>query len=209
MFESSKYWSSRSNSSSQSLAWFKLKQDIIQITMFSTCDHLVKTWLSRLNEWMNKQVTNVFLCISRFPFDCKNLAGYLVAVLLEYLFTVYEFVYVGSFTIYGFGFFIFFFAACRDIIRNLELINKHAKSKKRRPKIFKQLVTFFRYYSDVKELSLISSCGFSLVFNWLFIFRFQADFFMVFQKYISQYLWFCSHRASSWYARACSFFRSK
>lgn len=91
---------------------------------------------------------------SRFPFDCKNLVGYLFAVLFEYLFTVYEFVYVGSFATYGLGFFLFFFTSYRDMVRNLESINKHAKSKKKHPKIVKQLVTFFHLYSNVKELSM-------------------------------------------------------
>lgn len=114
---------------------------------------------------MHKLKTPSFSIGSRFPFDWKNLVGYLSAVIFEYLFTLYEFVYVGSFTTYGIGFFIFSFTAYRDIIRNLESINKHAKLKRKHSKIFKQLVTFFHYYSNVKELSRDMSCCFPFVFE--------------------------------------------
>lgn len=80
--------------------------------------------------------------------------GYLVAVIFEYLFTIYEFLYIGCMAMFGLGFFLFLLTAYEDINRNLRIINVNAKSKKKQSKIFKQLIGFIRYYSDVKQLSI-------------------------------------------------------
>lgn len=71
-----------------------------------------------------------FFPFQRFPFDSKNLMGYLVAVALEYMGNVHLYVFSAEFTSLGLGAFLFTISMTEDIKNNLSSINKIVKNKR-------------------------------------------------------------------------------
>lgn len=65
---------------------------------------------------------------------------------------VYIFLFVGSITSCGVGAFLFVVSGCRDVLSNLHLINKTAKSKRQRTESMKHVSAFIRLHSDMKQL---------------------------------------------------------
>lgn len=93
-----------------------------------------------------------FLVAERFPFDVNCLTGYCGAIALEYVMTGYIFLFVGSITSFGVGAFLFLLSGCRDVLSNLHLINKMAKSKRLRAKSMQHVFAFIRLHSKMKQL---------------------------------------------------------
>lgn len=96
----------------------------------------------------------------RFPFDSKNLLGYLVAIVLLYYMIFDMFFVIASMLSLGIGAFILAISSTMQIRRYMNLLSKHAISKKNLPKKTLQLLTdFVDFHSDVKQLSENDLCA--------------------------------------------------
>lgn len=90
---------------------------------------------------------------SRFPFDCKNPVGYLVAIVLLYIMIFYMFFVIASMLSLGIGTFILAVLSTVEIKRYMNLVSEHAISKKNRSKSLQLLADFVDFHSGLKQLS--------------------------------------------------------
>lgn len=89
----------------------------------------------------------------RFPFDTKQPLGYSVASILQFLFTSCIFTITAVCVAVGLGTFLLAISLTKDIQNDFILINKNAKSKRKRGHALKQLSELIQYHASAKQLS--------------------------------------------------------
>lgn len=95
-------------------------------------------------------VSNLFFNI---PFDWKNPIGYLIAVILQLIVTLYSMCYMGSFLSLAFGTFLFTISIAKDLKSILISINKRVNKKPKNSQLLKLLIKFHQLHTDLKQLS--------------------------------------------------------
>ena len=137
-----------------------------------------------------------------FPFDSKNLIGYLIAVALEYLSDLHICFFVASIFSLAVGGFIFTFSMTEDIKNNLNSINQNIETDGTRSEFYKKFSRFVQLHSNAQQLS--GSIWLNLwkklrkKTNLLF-----SDWFKNSQKHFSIYFYFCLSGALSRSADQC------
>lgn len=89
----------------------------------------------------------------RIPFDWKNPTGYLVADTALILCGGIPLQYVACFIFLPFGVFMFQTEIVKDLERMLHTVNKMARAKTFRMRMYKKLSQFIRLHADTKQLS--------------------------------------------------------
>lgn len=89
----------------------------------------------------------------RFPFDTKNLIGYLVAIFIQYILLFNVMVSLKCLAIFGIGTCFMLFPLTKDIKNDLKAINRNARHKKKRLKTIDQLTQFVQFHSKLMQLS--------------------------------------------------------
>lgn len=79
--------------------------------------------------------------------------GYICAILLQFVMLFFLNVYLACFLMLAFGYFIFGSSIAEDLIIELQSINKHAKRKKPKEQLLRQLNRFISMHGEIKELS--------------------------------------------------------
>lgn len=92
--------------------------------------------------------------IARFPFNTKNLIGYLTAVTLECAMGVCLFHFTACIFSWCIGCFLFIVAMVEDIKVNLHSIRKHLKTGGDRSQTLKKVLHFIQLHTDAKQLSV-------------------------------------------------------
>lgn len=93
----------------------------------------------------------------RFPFDTKNLCGYLEAVAIETIIVRCACIFSGNFLSLGLGCFLFIISSIRDMKGTLRSINKSVKSARfvaNRSHTIKRFSAFIHLHSKSRQLSL-------------------------------------------------------
>lgn len=110
------------------------------------------------------------LVLLRFPFDCKNPVGYLIAIYMQYNMIWYMFYVIASLVSLGIGAFIYSVMGTDEIKRYLNSVNEYAMRKKNHLKSLKQLAEYVDYHSEMKQLStndrIFSTTSFCVVSNF-------------------------------------------
>lgn len=104
--------------------------------------HTVFQGVSWLNGWY-----------FRFPFDTKQPLAYSVASILQFLFTACISTITAVCVAVGLGTFLLAISLTKDIQNDFILINKNAKSKRKRGHALKQLSELIQYHASAKQLS--------------------------------------------------------
>lgn len=100
-----------------------------------------------------KKNFDIYFCLHRFPFNRKNLIGYLITVALEFIVIKYFAFFMGSVAALGVGSYLVVAALVRDTYYCLQLINTSSEDKKNRSKAVKSLAEFIEMQSMLKKLS--------------------------------------------------------
>lgn len=93
------------------------------------------------------------LDFNRMPFDWKNPTGFLVAVIIQYIFDVITLSVSAWSAALNIGAVLFIFTLIKDIRRSLKPINDNAKSTTRKRQAMQQLSDYIQLHSNVKQLS--------------------------------------------------------
>lgn len=93
----------------------------------------------------------------RFPFEYKTLAGYLIAMSIQFLLSLLTTRYLACFLTLAFGHFAFSLAFCKDMIHCLHVINKNGKAKKTNSEILKQFIDMDSELKMLRSLFVPSS----------------------------------------------------
>lgn len=94
------------------------------------------------------------LNIFRFPFDVKNLFGYLIACVLEYTMVSYVFYFIACIISLSIESFVILMGLINDLNDNLKTINEIVKTNGTHFQIMCQLYEFVQFHSQAKQLSL-------------------------------------------------------
>lgn len=92
----------------------------------------------------------------RFPFDCKNPIGYLIATVLQLIAMLYQARYMACCLAVTFGTFLFTTVMMNDITGDIKAINDDIKSRKSECYISKKMCALMELHSDAKQLSAIA-----------------------------------------------------
>lgn len=115
------------------------------------------------------------LHFKRFPFDCSNPIGYLVAVILEYVAFGYNYVVIASTLSFGIGLYRLAISSTKDFQDFLRIINDNAHTNQNQSN---ELEVLFAEYVDthatIKQLSINHTVG---AFNHRFIYASTTAFF--------------------------------
>lgn len=157
---------------------------------------------------------HLFVCFHyRFPFNSKQPLGYCVAFILQILSTMSLCSITAVCVAVGFGTFVLSISMTKDIKDDLILINKIAKSRKKRPQALKQFTELIQYHSNAKQLSFIIHNVNFIIMNHSMWSRFISncfilDWLMIFQMCFNQYLWLFSRGVRSQYVFPCYSYKS-
>lgn len=91
--------------------------------------------------------------MSRFPFDVKNLVGYLIAFILEYTMVSYVFYFIACIISLAIGSFVLLMGLINDLNENLKTINGNVETDRTDFQIMFQLSEFVQFHSHAKQLS--------------------------------------------------------
>ena len=92
--------------------------------------------------------------IDRFPFDDKNLLGYSIAFVLEYVMLAYLIFFIMCIISFGIGSYYLVISLTNDLKGQLDLINEHLQTKRNRLQAIKEMYEFIQFDSDTKQLSI-------------------------------------------------------
>lgn len=104
------------------------------------------------------------MTIRRFPWDWRTPAGYLVAVIIQYILTSYVFLFGALALAIGLGCILFGRSIVKDACASLNLFNDIANSDGDRMQMNEQLADFLETHSSLIELR-----GMCLAFYQFFI----------------------------------------
>lgn len=93
----------------------------------------------------------ILILVQRFPFDWDNLRGYLVAVILQHGFLIYEYVIIACSFALLFGVYRIVLSATKEIKRILHSMNEEAQTKGNQLKIL--LSEYIDVHTAIKQLS--------------------------------------------------------
>lgn len=110
-----------------------------------------------------------FLEIYRFPFDWQTPTGYILAMSIQYIQTVYTFLFANSAFAMGLSSYLIANVVADDIKINLNLMNVDVKIAKNRLKTIQQIYDFIEVHSFLQELS-----------EWCFFLFFNITFWILF-----------------------------
>lgn len=98
---------------------------------------------------------SLFLYISnqRFPFDTKNLMGYLVAVVLEYLANVHLYCFVANLAASGIGGVLFTLSMTGGLKHHFNSIQKTLKTGGSQVAMYEKICHCVQSHSNIKQLS--------------------------------------------------------
>lgn len=123
----------------------------------------------------------------RFPFDVKNLVGYLIACVLEYTMVSYVFYFIACIISLAIGSFVMLLGLINDLNDNLKTINENVKTNGTHFQTVCQLYEFVQFHSEAKQLStrlsnryLVRKFKISKIIS-NFILRLVQDFSAIFQ----------------------------
>lgn len=102
--------------------------------------------------FINKNLTFLISIFGRFPFDSRNLIGYLMAVGLEYSANALLYFFNAGLVPLAIGIFLFTLSMTEDIKNNLNSVNEMIKIKGTRPEIYKKITHSIRLHSKAKQL---------------------------------------------------------
>lgn len=88
----------------------------------------------------------------RFPFDTKSPVGYVIAIILQYIYARYSCIFAGCILSFAIGAFLFALTMIKDIKCCLESVNGSIKIKDYQL-ILIRFINFLKYFSDAKLLS--------------------------------------------------------
>lgn len=94
---------------------------------------------------------------NRIPFDWKNLVGYLIVVVIEYLYGVA--LLFAAVTLVGFAIrnYLWLLSMAEDIKCDMESINQNARFKRSRLDVTKQFSGLVQYHAKIVQLSLFQN----------------------------------------------------
>lgn len=133
--------------------------------------------------------------MSRFPFDTKNLWGYLEGIVAEALIIRCACFFSANFLSLGAGCFLFMISSVRDMKGTLRSINKKVKSTEigaNRSHVLKRFTQFIKLHSETRQLSLKPIDRkefFSQIFSSLFsVSRAISEFIVFYQPLVASTL---------------------
>lgn len=115
-----------------------------------------------ISDWMKSTVSRLIIDYSyplisksfrwRFPFDTNSPFGYVIAIILQYIYASYSFIFGGCILSFAVGAFLFALTMVNDIKCCLESVDESVKTKDHQL-ILMRYVNFLQYFSDAKQLS--------------------------------------------------------
>lgn len=95
----------------------------------------------------------------RLPFDWRNPTGYLLAIVIEFLVAFCVLSFIACFSTFAFGSFMFALSFAKDLIAEVNSINKCMRTGKSETKILKRFVKSIALHADMKQLSVRVHCS--------------------------------------------------
>lgn len=89
----------------------------------------------------------------RLPYDWKTPTGYLMALFIQYLMTIYPYQFIGCFLLLAFGAFMIANALVESLKHELHSIDQMASDKKSQKNMYKTLSEFIQAHASAKQLS--------------------------------------------------------
>lgn len=105
---------------------------------------------------MRRLTNDSIICFEkrkRYPFNTKNPLGFIVAIVIEYVFVVNLMIIPKCFYTTGITALPMLFSLASDIKSDLNAIQQSLSYKRKRSKMGKPLSQFIQFYSDARQLS--------------------------------------------------------
>lgn len=110
--------------------------------------------MTLLHDFGFAQILIFFLNCQRLPFDWRNPQGYLFAIFIEFLVAFCVLSFIACFSTFAFGAFMFALSFVKDLIAEVNYINKCVRTKRSETKVLKRFVKSIALHADMKQLSV-------------------------------------------------------